>query len=77
MTLSEYKAKLDFHDWFYYFSDDHRVWQAGERSSKEIVSLAENGSVEFKKAYNEAHAARFNTPSFVTADHPYNFPFKV
>jgi len=75
MTLDEYKAELDRHDWFYYFSDDHRVWSAGEVASKKMHALAVNGNDDFKRAYNEAYAIRFNTPSFVTKDHPYTHPF--
>lgn len=29
MTLDQYIAQLKAHDWFYQYSDDHRVWQAG------------------------------------------------
>jgi hypothetical protein len=29
MTLDQYIAQLKAHDWFYEYSDDHRVWQAG------------------------------------------------
>ncbi len=74
MNLADFKTKLDRHDWYYYFSDDHRVWCAGEAASKEIIELAKS-SDDFKRAYNEAYAIRFNTPSFVTADRPYRAPF--
>ena len=75
MTLDEYKAELARHDWYYYFSDDHRVWSAGEVASKKMVELAKNGNDDFKKAYNEAYALRFNNPSFVYDGHPYTPPF--
>ena len=29
MTLDQYIAQLKDHDWFYQYSEDHRVWQAG------------------------------------------------
>ena len=75
MTIEEYKTQLERHDWFYYFSDDHGVWVSGERESKRIFSIAKEGNDAFKKAYNEAYAIRFNTPSFVTEKNPYVPPF--
>lgn len=71
----DYKDMLRHHDWFYYMSDDHRVYLAGERASKKIFDIAVNGTDEHRRAYNEAHALRFNTPTFVTPDHPYRIPF--
>lgn len=77
MNITEYKEMLSRHDWFYYFSDDHRVWLAGEKSSKEIISVAQNNGDDFKRAYNDAHKKHFDTESFVTEDRPYTSPFKV
>lgn len=75
MTIEEYKTQLEQHDWFYHFSDDHGVWVNGERESARIFSIAQNGNDDFKKAYNEAYAIRFNTPSFVYDNHLYIPPF--
>lgn len=75
MTLDEYKAALQKHDWFYYFSDDNRVCMAGERVGAQLLSAAKSGDESFKRAYNEAHSKRFNTKSFVYEGHPYKSPF--
>jgi hypothetical protein len=75
MTIEEYKTQLEQHDWFYHFSDDHGVWVNGERESARIFLIAENGNADFKRAYNEAYALRFNTPSFFYDRHLYIPPF--
>lgn len=38
--MDEYIKLLQSHDWFYNYSDDHRVWKAGEASYNKIVALA-------------------------------------
>ena len=77
MTLEQYKKELAHHDWYYYFSDDHGVWQRGESESSRIFGLAKDGNDDFKRAYNDSHKRHFDTPSFVTPDRPYTLPFKV
>ena len=77
MTIIEYKKLLSDHDWHYNYSDDHGVWQRGERESAAITRYASTGTDEFKKAYNEAHALRYNNSSFVTDKNPYTFPYTI
>lgn len=72
MTLEEYQKLLQHHDWYYYFSDDHRVWLRGEEASARIVALAKAGPDDFKRAYNEAHARHFNNEDFGKS---YKIPF--
>jgi hypothetical protein len=77
ISLEEYIKQLNSHDWFYYFSDDHGVWQRGEGEHHRLLHIAQSGSNEFKKAYNDACAKRFNNPSFVPAGKTYVPPFKL
>lgn len=35
----QYEALLKAHDWFYEYSDDHRVWQAGVTERRRIQSM--------------------------------------
>jgi hypothetical protein len=58
MTLEEYKKELQQHDWYYEFSDDHGVWQRGERASARLSRIAREGNEEFKKAYRYASEGR-------------------
>lgn len=73
--LEAFKQKLERHDWFFYFSDDSRVYNAGEATSKALVNETKNGPIEFKKAYNEAHKKRFDTPSFTGNDGSNKYPW--
>lgn len=72
MNLDEYKQQLEKHDWFYAFSDSHYVWQKGMMREKQLMHIAETQGNEFKKAFNEAHAKRFNTDTF---SKPYHVPY--
>ena len=36
MTLREYWDMLNRHDWYYQFSDDHRIWSEGSKNSDQI-----------------------------------------
>lgn len=37
--MEGYEAALASHDWYYNFSDDGRVWRAGEDAFKELVAM--------------------------------------
>lgn len=41
-----YESLLSNHDWYYDYSDDHRVWCAGVRASERIKHLREMLSAE-------------------------------
>lgn len=75
IPLEEFKYQLSCHDWYYYFSDDHRVYSAGEADSNRLKAIADAGNDDYKRAYNEAYALRFNTPSFVTPESPFTYPY--
>lgn len=51
-TLEEYGAQLRNHDWFYAYTDDHRVWRAGEREQSRLIALAKEYGAEFQRCYN-------------------------
>jgi hypothetical protein len=55
MTPAEYWDKLNAHDWYYAFSDDHRVWERGSRAINELNRLADNikGGRELLKAFHK------------------------
>lgn len=72
LSLDEFKQRLKGHDWFYYMSDDHRVWQSGEQDAGEILGIARSGSHEFRKAYNQHHAKHFHRECFAK---PWSLPF--
>jgi len=37
--MEDYKEKLLSHDWFYDYSDDHRVWTAGKNSFAQLKEM--------------------------------------
>ena len=39
-TLADYRAALAAHDWFYEFSDDHRVWGNGRNQEARLRLMA-------------------------------------
>ena len=47
MSLEDYYNILKTHDWYYMYSDDHRVWTSGERVMQYILEIAKQ---------SEAHA---------------------
>lgn len=72
MTIDEYKKALNSHDWFYSFSDDGRVFRAGEQESKRLFGLAKNGGEDFQREYNKCYAKYFHGKQFAG---PHKFPF--
>jgi hypothetical protein len=79
MDIEEYKTALARHDWYYNFSDDHRVWSSGEQRGGELLRLAIHGDDDFKRAYNEVTEKHFNTESFYpkNGDRKWEAPFKL
>lgn len=40
MNIEQYFNLCSTHDWFYQYSDDHRVWEEGSRHAERIRYLA-------------------------------------
>lgn len=38
----DYRKQLQFHDWFYDYSDDHRMWQRGSEQRRQIDQMQRN-----------------------------------
>lgn len=57
------------HDWYYYFSDDRRVFTRGEKASKSLKSLA-NSTEVFLAIYNAWYLYKFSGPNFGTEQAP-------
>lgn len=37
--IKDFEHRLAHHDWYFDYSDDHRVWKAGQRASEELTAL--------------------------------------
>lgn len=69
MTLQEYYDELDRHDWYYAFSDDGRVYDAGECASNRLRHLSKEieGGEELLVAFTKYH---FSGPAWKTPNQP-------
>lgn len=50
--LKDFYRMLGYHDWYYEYSDDHRVWTKG-RDAKDTLERIAKESPEHKKLYEE------------------------
>ncbi len=50
--LEQFEKACQNFDWFYDFSDDHRVWRAGNQRSK-VLDRAKNISAEHERIFNK------------------------
>ena len=53
-ALNQYKTALSNHDWYYSYSDDNRVYFAGQNNIKHLYKLAEENGIAFKIAVKSA-----------------------
>lgn len=37
MNLEQFEEMLQWHDWYYEYSDDHRMWRKGNASAQSIA----------------------------------------
>lgn len=67
-TLDEYKQLIADYDWYYSYSDDHRVWQRGEASREKIKEVYQRLSDVDKQAaytfFEEKKPKDFNPVEF-------------
>jgi 6-phosphogluconate dehydrogenase (decarboxylating) len=63
MTREEFRKQLRHHDWYFDFSDDFRVWSAGNAARSRIQALAKT-SAEFKADFDAASDYIWSGESF-------------
>ena len=51
-NIREYFKQLRYHDWYYNYSDDHRVWKAGS-ANYDLIRGKSKENVTYKRMYNE------------------------
>jgi len=51
-NIREYFKQLRYHDWYYNYSDDHRVWKAGS-ANYDLIRDKSKENVIYKRMYNE------------------------
>ena len=62
MTTAEYFTAVERHDWFYQFSDDHRVYVAGNADYERLVKEATDDTK--KRILNDWSAYHYSGPPF-------------
>lgn len=45
MTNEEFFDLLERHDWYYNYSDDHRVWKKGSEASKRLQAIIQENDL--------------------------------
>ena len=48
MNIEQFFNEASRHDWFYDYSDDHRVWTAGSDNQKRLYELARDNVTKEK-----------------------------
>lgn len=71
----EFEKFLERHDWYYEFSDDHRVYMRGIEAERHLNEFMKTATDEQKRIYNRQHRLRYDNGSFVTPTRPYVYPF--
>lgn len=69
ISLTDYWNRLNGHDWYYDFSDDHRVWKEGHAVQKELEGIARQ-SPDHKALYEGFGSHHFSGPSWGTPKTP-------
>lgn len=69
ISLSDYWDMLDKHDWYYEFSDDNRVWQAGRQSETSILELSKT-SQEYSNLANAFYGHMFSGKAYGNEQQP-------
>ena len=69
MSLREYWDMLNRHDWYYQFSDDHRMWSDGNKNDSQIKLLSDI-SDGHKKLYEGFCKHYFSGEAFGKSESP-------
>ena len=48
MNIEQFFNEASRHDWFYDYSDDHRVWTAGNENKNRLYELAKDNTTKEK-----------------------------
>jgi hypothetical protein len=73
MNIEQFFIEASSHDWFYDYSDDHRVWTNGHENKQRLYSLAEGNNVKEKimsefRAYTLGQRERPSLDEFIAGD---------
>ena len=69
VSLIDFYQMLEWHDWFYSYSDDHRVWLNGQENAGKLAEIAKQ-SEEHNKLFRDYSKHVFSGPSWNTEKSP-------
>ena len=55
MNLTDFYDILNHHDWFYSYSDDHKVYIRGRNNETKLMIMAGEYGKEYKDLYDAFH----------------------
>ena len=56
--FEDYLDKLEYHDWYYEYSDDGEVWRKGQAARQQLKAIAATDPV-YCEMYQACHALQF------------------
>ena len=73
MNIEQFFNDASQHDWFYDYSDDHRVWTEGFNNQKRLYDLAEGNETKMQimsafRSYVRGNRERPTLEEFVAGD---------
>lgn len=74
ISLLEFEARLNYHDWFYAYSEMRTAYDKGKAEDDALKRIAEAGGVEYKALYNYAHQKMHQSP-YWKPPYPEAWPF--
>lgn len=65
-SIKEFYKRLENHDWYFEYSDDHSVWMKGNREYKDLTRyVSENGGIflEMMNAFTDYYTEKREKPT--------------
>ena len=59
-SIVEYYEMLLAHDWYYSFSDDHSVYQNGEKEVRRLMDIAAEKGLDYMRMWKQFNQAMFS-----------------
>lgn len=66
-SIAEYYEMLKRHDWYFDFSDDHKVWEEGIANIRLLRAIAEANGADYKRMFDGFKQAYFSGAPWGTA----------
>ena len=73
MNIEQFFKEASQHDWFYDYSDDHRVWREGSDNQQRLYNIAEGNETKMQimsafRSYVRGNRERPTLDEFIAGD---------